>query len=226
MDVYQIVIRLFLSLVIGGLIGIERADIHRPAGFRTHTLVCLGSTIVMVTGEYAYHYFSNLVTTDPLRLGAQVISGIGFLGAGTIIKQGDSVKGLTTAASLWAVACLGLAIGTGAYLIGVLGAISMLVALWFFGKLEYKLIKERKLAEIFIDIDKFTGISDLEEKFNEYGIRLKNIKVKNLKSQDLSNRTLQISAILIFEKAIYPNEVVFKFLKENNINGIKQIYFN
>lgn len=98
-----------------GIIGFEREHVHRPAGFRTHILVCVGSALVMITSEYIYYNFSSHVNTDPARLGAQVISGIGFLGAGTIIKEGISVKGLTTAASLWAVSCIGIAVGIGFY---------------------------------------------------------------------------------------------------------------
>ncbi|EPR13735.1 MgtC/SapB family protein [Ruminiclostridium papyrosolvens] len=111
----SMIVRLALSCLLGGIIGSEREHVHRPAGFRTHILVCVGSALVMITSEYIYYHFSSHVNTDPARLGAQVISGIGFLGAGTIIKEGISVKGLTTAASLWAVSCVGIAVGIGFY---------------------------------------------------------------------------------------------------------------
>ncbi len=111
----SMIIRLALACLLGGIIGFEREHVHRPAGFRTHILVCVGSALVMITSEYIYYNFSSHVNTDPARLGAQVISGIGFLGAGTIIKEGISVKGLTTAASLWAVSCVGIAVGIGFY---------------------------------------------------------------------------------------------------------------
>lgn len=117
---WEIIIRLVLAMVFGGLIGLEREIGNRPAGFRTHTLVCMGSVLVMMTSEFLIEtYASN--APDPARLGAQVISGIGFLGAGTILKDGSRVRGLTTAASLWVVACIGLAIGVGFYL-GALAA--------------------------------------------------------------------------------------------------------
>ncbi len=111
----SMIIRLAIACLLGGIIGFEREHVHRPAGFRTHILVCVGSALVMITSEYIYYHFSSHVNTDPARLGAQVISGIGFLGAGTIIKEGISVKGLTTAASLWAVSCVGIAVGIGFY---------------------------------------------------------------------------------------------------------------
>lgn len=111
----SIIIRLLEACLLGGIIGFEREHLHRPAGFRTHILVCVGSALVMITSEFIFHKFSPSVNADPARLGAQVISGIGFLGAGTIIKEGINVKGLTTAASLWAVSCVGIAIGIGFY---------------------------------------------------------------------------------------------------------------
>ena len=111
----SIIIRLLEACLLGGIIGFEREHLHRPAGFRTHILVCVGSALVMITSEFIFHKFSPNVNADPARLGAQVISGIGFLGAGTIIKEGINVKGLTTAASLWAVSCVGIAVGIGFY---------------------------------------------------------------------------------------------------------------
>jgi putative Mg2+ transporter-C (MgtC) family protein len=110
-----IILRLVLACLLGGIIGFEREHVHRPAGFRTHILVCVGSALVMITSDFIYTHYSSHVNTDPARLGAQVVSGIGFLGAGTIIKEGINVKGLTTAASLWAVSCVGIAVGIGFY---------------------------------------------------------------------------------------------------------------
>ncbi|MCM1544257.1 MAG: MgtC/SapB family protein [Ruminococcus sp.] len=109
------VFKLFLAVLFSGVIGFEREHSHRPAGFRTHILVAVGATLVMMTGRYVFMEYQGLTSFDPTRLGAQVISGIGFLGAGTILREGFSVKGLTTAASLWAVSCIGLAIGAGYY---------------------------------------------------------------------------------------------------------------
>ncbi len=110
-----LVVRLIISCILGGIIGYEREHSHRPAGFRTHILVCVGSSLVMLTSEYIFEIYKETVNIDPTRLGAQVISGIGFLGAGTIIREGISVKGLTTAATLWAVSCVGIATGAGFY---------------------------------------------------------------------------------------------------------------
>jgi putative Mg2+ transporter-C (MgtC) family protein len=129
-EIGSICIRLLAAVVLGGLVGYEREHVNRPAGFRTHILVCLGSALVMVTAEFLTQRYADGVNLDPTRLGAQVISGIGFLGAGTIIRNGNSVKGLTTAASLWAVSCIGLACGggflVGAFLVTVLTYVTLI----------------------------------------------------------------------------------------------------
>lgn len=116
MRVLETAMRISLSLSIGGVIGWERESSHRPAGMRTHMLVAVGSATVMIIGDYSHKIYGG----DATRLGAQVVSGIGFLGAGTIMKEGSTVKGLTTAASVWAVACMGIAAGAGFYDVAVI----------------------------------------------------------------------------------------------------------
>lgn len=105
--------KLALAVVLSGIIGFEREHSHRPAGFRTHILVAVGSALIMLTSVYLSQKYAGQMTLDVTRMSAQVVSGIGFLGAGTILREGFSVKGLTTAASLWAVSCIGIAIGAG-----------------------------------------------------------------------------------------------------------------
>lgn len=124
----EIIFRTLLSMFIGGLIGWERENTHRPAGLRTHMLVAIGACVIMQLGNF----LKVEMNADPARLAAQVISGIGFLGAGTILKEGATIKGLTTAASLWAVACLGLAIGCGAYAIALIGFVAVILTLTVF----------------------------------------------------------------------------------------------
>lgn len=113
------IVKLGITTVLSGFIGFEREHSHRPAGFRTHILVAVGSALVMLTSVYIAK--EQGLTTDVTRMSAQVLSGIGFLGAGTILREGFSVKGLTTAASLWAVACIGIAVGSG-FIVGALVA--------------------------------------------------------------------------------------------------------
>lgn len=139
-----IAFRLLCALLIGGIIGIERETAHRPAGMRTHMLVSLGACAVMITSQLLFAEYSALgANTDPARLSAQVIAGVGFLGAGTIIREGATVKGLTTAASIWMVACLGIAVGAGYLYVGLLGAGCMLLTLVFFEWVQKKLIRRR-----------------------------------------------------------------------------------
>jgi putative Mg2+ transporter-C (MgtC) family protein len=126
----EIVVRLLIAAVLGGCIGFERERLSWAAGLRTHMLVCVGSCLVMVVSAYGFQDLRTAgVNIDPTRMGAQVVSGIGFLGAGAIILRGEVVKGLTTAASLWAVAAVGLAVGSGLYIAASASTIIMLFIL-------------------------------------------------------------------------------------------------
>lgn len=145
----EMIVRLAAACILGGVIGYEREHVHRPAGFRTHILVCVGSALVMVTSEFIYYTYSSHTNLDPARLGAQVISGIGFLGAGTIIKEGVSVKGLTTAASLWAVSCIGIAVGIGFYTGAVVATAVIYFTLIILKKLQSKMAIN-KITRIFV----------------------------------------------------------------------------
>lgn len=136
----SVFLRMLLALVLSGLVGYEREHASRPAGFRTHILVGLGSSLVMVTAEFIARQADTGTPFDITRMGASVISGIGFLGAGTIIRNGSSVKGLTTAASLWAVACIGLAAGGGFYAGAIIATLLTFMALIPLKRLEKKFL--------------------------------------------------------------------------------------
>ena len=155
-DIPLITLRLGLAVLCGGVIGFERGQKGRPAGLRTHILVCLGSALAMVTNQ---HIFLNM-TGDPTRLGAQVISGIGFLGAGTIIVTGNrQVKGLTTAAGLWASACMGLALGIGYYQAALIACFFI----WFVSSglhnLDAKLASRSNVLEVYAEFENPEQIS-------------------------------------------------------------------
>lgn len=128
-DEYTTVIRLVVSVVLGGIIGFERQHRGKTAGLRTHILVCLGSCLVAILSINLYSDVEGKTNADPARLAAQVVSGIGFLGAGAIMKEGPTIKGLTTAASLWVVASVGLAAGVGAMVGAVATTVLVVVAL-------------------------------------------------------------------------------------------------
>lgn len=121
--------RLIITTLLCGVIGMEREHVNRPAGVRTHVLVGVSSALIMLTSEYLATYYHGIYEVDPSRMGAQIISGIGFLGAGTIIKDGINVRGLTTAASLWAMACIGIAAGAGFYSGALLATIAIYLTL-------------------------------------------------------------------------------------------------
>ena len=140
----EVVVRLVLAVLCSGFIGLEREVSGRAAGLRTHILVCVGSALVMLTGIHLFDLYAGRVEVDPTRLAAQVVSGIGFLGAGTIIQFQDSVRGLTTAASLWAAAGIGLAIGSGFYVGAVASTSIVLTVLFILSRFEQKVTRTKK----------------------------------------------------------------------------------
>lgn len=140
----EIITRLIAALVLGGLVGFEREWTERPAGLRTHALVSLGSALVMVVNIYLFERFSQGTTMDVTRMAAQVVSGIGFLGAGTIIRSKNGVHGLTTAASLWVVAAIGLAAGCGFWLAAITVTVCTLVGLTMMRWIQVRIDKFRR----------------------------------------------------------------------------------
>lgn len=170
----SVALRMFLAVLCGGAIGMERTYKRRAAGFRTHILICLGAAMTTLTGQYLYlvlHYY-----TDMARLGAQVVAGVGFIGAGCIIVTHRSrVKGLTTAAGLWVAAIIGLALGSGFYEGGVLTTAILLLAEFFFSKLEFKLLEAAPEINLYMEYD---GRASLEQV-------LKHCREQNMKLLDL-----------------------------------------
>lgn len=180
MTIGEIILKLFLAALLGGVVGIERENKKRAAGLRTHVLVSLGSALVMVTAEYLFNQYYGRVSLDPTRLGAQVISGIGFLGAGTIIKQGVSVKGLTTAASLWTVACIGLATGAGFYVAAILTAAIVTITLILLSKFEKVLAgKDNINPEITVKLDNKPGkLGEVASHIGKSGANITNVDIE------------------------------------------------
>ena len=160
----EILARLLLAVLLGGFVGYEREHANRPAGFRTHILVCVGAALVMVTSEYMVRKYS-ISAVDPARLGGHVVSGIGFLGAGTIIRDGVNVRGLTTAASLWAVSCVGIAVGSGFYAGAAIATIFIFLTLIILKKAERRFPSRSKHREIVVESENIDGraarVSDL-----------------------------------------------------------------
>jgi putative Mg2+ transporter-C (MgtC) family protein len=176
-----VLVKLLLAALAGGVIGLEREKHGRPAGLRTHLLVSLGACIMMVVSEafhlkYAMHDAQSALRIDPGRVAAQIVTGIGFLGAGVIIKEGITVRGLTTAASLWLVAGLGMAFGMGLFIPGVLTTVLALLSLVFLKKLEPVINKDRYL-DIAVTATNRPGLQDeIETLFLERSMQITDIR--------------------------------------------------
>lgn len=145
-----VVVRILVAFLLGGILGVERGLKQRPAGLRTYMLVCVGACMIMLTNQYIFQVFK---TDDPVRMGAQVVSGIGFLGAGTIIVTKHSqIKGLTTAAGLWAAAAVGLATGIGFYEAAITGAIVIFTTLTILSRLDMRMHRKARFFDIYIEL--------------------------------------------------------------------------
>lgn len=164
----SVILRLAVAMLCGGLIGIERASKRRAAGFRTYMVVCLGATLAMLLNQYIDNMLVNVwqvsQTTDAARLGAQVINGIGFLGAGTIILTGSQqVKGLTTAAGLWASACMGLAIGAGFFEAALIACVLIVVIITLFTRVESWITRHSRNMNLLVRLDTLDDVRTVME---------------------------------------------------------------
>lgn len=176
LSLLSVAVRMLLTVLCGGVIGIEREYKRRPAGFRTHILICLGAAITTLTSQYMLldlHYY-----TDIARLGAQVVAGIGFIGAGTIIvTRQKRVKGLTTAAGLWASAIIGLALGAGFYEGALLTTLMILLAEMLFSRLEYKILENASEVNLYVEYDSKECLDRLLEFYREQDTKVLNIEI-------------------------------------------------
>lgn len=151
LTLWSVVLRVLVAALLSGIIGLERGMKNRPAGLRTYMLVCTGACIVMITNQYVFQVFGS---GDIVRMGAQVISGIGFLGAGTIIvTTHNRIKGLTTAAGLWTSACIGLAIGIGFYEVALIGAFVIVLILTILHVWDDHMRRHAHLVEIYVELE-------------------------------------------------------------------------
>ncbi len=178
MNIVSTCARLGLALLLGGILGIERGRKRRPAGLRTYMIVCMASALVMMTGEYL---FETLNTGDPARMGAQVISGIGFLGAGTIIITSKQVKGLTTAAGLWASACLGLAVGAGYYAGAIVCGIFLLVVFSTMSRLDTKLRLNSKQINFFAEFQSMEAVGAFIQMMRDKNYKIYDVEINRSK---------------------------------------------
>ena len=171
-----VVLRIFVSILIGGLIGLERGLKNRPAGLRTYMVVCLGACLVMLTNQYVCQVFG---TGDPVRMGAQVVSGIGFLGAGTImVTRRNQIKGLTTAAGLWTAAGVGLAIGVGFYEAAIAGGFGIFIVMTLLQRMDSRVHSNTKNLEIYVELSPECPLGDFLR-----AIRSKDIEIRSIQQE-------------------------------------------
>lgn len=176
----EIVLRLIISAIAGGIVGIEREANHSSAGLRTHILVTLGSTLIMLISMYGFQGLgADNSGGEPARLAAQVVSGIGFLGAGTILRTGNNIRGLTTAASIWVCGGIGLAIGNGYYLGGIVTTIIVLFTLSGLGIIQKKAFKSQYKLLIVQCKERVGLIGEIGHILGKNNINIKDIKVNN-----------------------------------------------
>lgn len=180
-DYFQTITKILLIFVLSGIIGLERDSWNKPAGFRTHALVGISAVLVVLCGEYFLKIYGSC---DPTRIPAQLLSGIGFIGAGTILRDGASVKGLTTAASLLAVTCIGLCIGAGFYFIGIAATVISYIVLSYSylltDKLDHFITSELKIS---FDGNKETIIKNIESIFESKSIIIKKLRIDEKESE-------------------------------------------
>lgn len=213
-NLFSVVLRIAVSVMCAGILGIERGKANQSAGMRTYILVSLGATVVMLTGQYMFDKFS---TGDPARLGAQVISGIGFLGAGSIIVEGKTkVRGLTTAAGLWTAACIGLAVGIGFYLGGIIATAVVYLVITKFKSFSDHFTHNDVILRIYIEFEEMSELKPLFATIESFGLQILDTLLNNPKNSGIYNAVLSIK-----NPEDKTHEQILDYLKK--LQGIKKV---
>lgn len=213
LNMISVTVRLLLSILFAGIIGLDRQERHHPAGLRTHILVCLGSTMTTMLGQYLFLEFG----TDPSRIGAQVVSGIGFLGVGTIILNGGHVRGITTAAGLWASACMGLALGIGFYEGAILGFLAVLFALIVVRWINIHYYKKHPRQKyITISLKQMNDLVYVTKLLHTWGASVNNVHISN-NGDGAEGFSNSVTAVLELNMKTYAdgNTILVDLLKED-----------
>ena len=208
-----IVVRIIVAVLLGGILGLERGLKNRPAGLRTYMLVCVGSCLIMLTNQYVNQVFQ---TGDPVRMGAQVVSGIGFLGAGTIVvTRRNQIKGLTTAAGLWAAAAVGLAIGVGLYEAGILCGVVIFFVLSLVHRWDNMMRQTSKVVEIYVELNRTLNLGDFMRKIREMGLDIDDVRTEPESSYEQGKHVY----IMVLKSKVKRNhEQLFESIR--NIDGV------
>lgn len=204
-----ILLRIATAVILGGMIGRERGMKNRPAGLRTYMLVCLGACVVMIINQYAFQVYN---TGDPVRLGAQVVSGIGFLGAGTIIVTShNQIKGLTTAAGLWAAACIGLAVGIGLYEAALTAGLAVYVVLTVLHTWDYRMRNQTRIVDLYVELNKTFTLGSFIRRARELDLELSNIQREE---EILGEKSLSCFIVTVQGKHKMGSEEILRRLRE------------
>ena len=201
----SVALRIVMAVIIGGLLGLERGMKNRPAGLRTYMLVCTGACLIMLTNQYIYQISG---TGDPTRMAAQVISGIGFLGAGTIIvTRRNQIKGLTTAAGLWSAAGVGLALGIGFYEAALMGGVAIFTVMTLLQKMDNRMHRKSKTVEVYMEVSADLTLGELLRTIRENEYEVQDVqRESSLETESNSNRAY--IAVLKSKKRCHHIEIV------------------
>ena len=213
----SIALRILVAIVLGGVIGLERGLKNRPAGLRTYMLVSLGACVVMLINQYTSQAFG---TGDPVRLGAQVISGIGFLGAGTIVVTShNQIKGLTTAAGLWASACIGLAIGIGLYEVALIAGLAVFLVLTVLHECDYFMRSRTRMVDVYIELDPSVSLGRFIRSLRERDLEVSNI----LREHDTAygDEVLSFTATVRGQKKTHQDDLVRLLKKQEGVKYLE-----
>ena len=190
----SVLVRVTAAFLLGGILGLERGLKHRPAGLRTHMLVCVGACMIMLTNQYIFQVYQ---TGDPVRMGSQVVSGIGFLGAGTImVTKHSQITGLTTAAGLWATAAVGLALGIGFYEAALLGSGLILLTMTVVQLLDNRIHKSARRIDLYVELDHTLSIGAFTKMIRDTGAEVHDIQLDRGYGMDNGMRWLLVTVAL------------------------------
>ena len=219
---WEIALRLGLAVFCGGLVGFERESSNRPAGFRTHILVCSGSALIMMVSAYGFSGLGTGFTVDPARIAAQVVTGVGFLGAGTILQQRGSIRGLTTAASIWVVSAIGLAVGIGFYTGAALATFIVLTSLLLLGHVDRAILSQRRLRRLVIRAADKPGImSKVVELLAGLKISVRKIELGSLEFQaDIQHEVATMEFLVVIPRHL---DQALLFQQLAGLKGVFQI---
>ena len=217
---FSVTLRLVLALIFGGVIGIERGANKHQAGLRTHVLVCVGATLAMLTDQYIFQTMTP--AADPARLGAQVISGIGFLGAGLIlVTSRNKVKGLTTAAGLWASACIGLALGIGFYSGAIIASALVFIALALLPRVENYFYDRSRVMDLFLEIDSMQSLRALLAELRKQDVKITGTHIAQSNTVVPDGYSMNIS--MRIPKKITHSQVVQQLSAEDGVILVEEL---